>query len=257
MTPGSRADTFTVKAENKTKTDLAPLKRVIVIRLAGLPMDAVRISRGLLPLAVSGSTGQVVFTDQLQFSLRRDGVSGDSATATYSLQFLSQAPGGRATITAEVFNNTAVMGTDSDTITIKGAAGTGPTPTKTPGSTDPGVVPTFETQPPISLAPLDASDKGADLGGAPVALYVTGGLLVAAGGATLWLLFRKRPELANATVGGYPVGDYEAAAPTLGYPAAHAAPAGGTPPTAVMPAVRNPSTPPPADPWSSSAPPHP
>lgn len=279
MTPGSRADSFSVRLQNKTKVEILRVQRVFTIKLAGLNPDQVRITRGFSPLPSGGSSGDVRVTDTLLERLNRDGGAADSVTTVYSIQFLQGAPGGRASFTAAALADGKTLGTDSDSVTVRGVAA--PSASKTLGATGAGVVPTFDNGTPVATQPIEQATTKLSDSGVPIGLYVTGAILVIAGGVMLWLLFRRRPQPA----GPDPLfpSDHDRS-PSLGYPDAHsahvamprhAAPANLSPttpfpvqgarppgihtppstmaPTASLPVV--PKTPPPADPWANL--PHP
>jgi hypothetical protein len=260
MAAGDRPDAFAIRMQNRTKAEIQPIRRTFVIRLEGLPAEAVRMTRGHDPLPASGF-GEVQVIDGLNVRLGPDGRSGDSVTTAYTIQFAESAPGGRATVTVTASVGPNVLGSHSQTITVKGGRGAA-TPSQSSVATEAGGVPTFETGPSVSIAPL-TEDKGlaGSEGGIPFAFYVVGALLVGAGGVILWLLFRPRRGLVGETAVGYE----PASSPLLGYPTPrHAAP---EIPTAAFPHVSTEryapptSEPPPAtsdappafDPWALPA----
>jgi hypothetical protein len=227
MTVGDRRDAFAVRMQNRTKAEIQPIRRTFLIRLEGLPAEAVRITRGLEPLPASGF-GEVQVIDGLNVRLGPDGRAGDSVTTPYTIQFAEGSPGGKATVTVTASVGQEVLGSDSQTITVKG----GGAPSTSPVATEAGVVPTFEAGPSESIAPI-AEDKklAGSEGGIPFAFYVVGALLVGAGGVILWLLFRPR----HALIGATPVDHELAPPPSLGYPTPrHAAP---DIPTAAFPTI--------------------
>lgn len=247
LNAGSRGDGFSVRMQNRTKTEIFPIRKTFVIRLEGLTAESVRITRGNLPLPASGS-GEVRVIDPLPVRLGPDGKNGDSQSTSYGIQFAEGAPAGRASVTFEAYIGQNLLGSDSASVTVKSGQGAA-TPTKSPVATGPGVILTFETAAPVSIAPITENQGLASGGGIPIAFYLIGALLVGVGGVILWLLFRP----GHALVEGPAAGD-EPPPPSLGYPTPrHAAP--DMRPTAVFPAVpRNPNPAPPAfDPWATPA----
>jgi hypothetical protein len=266
-TAGPHADGFSATLKNNSNQLLA-INLVFAIKLTGLAPDQVRIFKlpgGELPRSESG--GQIIATDDTP-ALAAKGFPGSSRTLNYSIQFVTGAPSGRASFTAEAVKGGVVLGSDSRSISVKGAGVATPprttgTPTTNvpPGATDPAAI---NPAAPSGAFPT-LQDKGAalggDSGGIPTGLYVMGVLLVGVGGVILWLLFRQRPQAAEV---GYPTSEYDPVPPSLGYPTGRAT-APGVPspdlhPTAPMPtvraaAVKNPTTgqatPPPVDPWAN------
>jgi hypothetical protein len=160
---------------------------VITIQLDGLSPDAVQLQRfgggGGLQSQDAGN-GTVVFTDPNPVPLLR----GRSQRVNYLLTFGDNAPSGDVTITVAADQNGNELGSGSATTTLGGPR-FGKT---TPPNTNPGFVPTFAAGPTYSLAPLPAGDAAAPISGAtvPKPLYFLGGLLVALGVVTLFLIFR-------------------------------------------------------------------
>jgi hypothetical protein len=230
ITAGARTfDDFSATYTNKSGNAITNIRAVFTIHLDGLTPDGVRIQawRALgsdLPSESAGE-GTVRISDPHSFELGRN--SRDQER--FLLQFAPSAPSGKASITFELYAGGTRLGGDSASTTVRGASG----PTKTtPANTNPGIVPTFEAGPSLSLAPLP---KSADLvsDDVPASLYVMGGLLVALGGVILFLLFRRQR---TAALVEYPVAEYEQVRPpSLGYPTASPMTHG----TAVLPTVRD------------------
>jgi hypothetical protein len=261
MTAGGRPDNFSIRFENRTDQPIENVRTAIVVDLPGLPADQVHIVRfGVELNRSSNGNGQVTFREA--FGQRLEPNRGSSRN--YTIQFGAGAPAGRANVTA--FALTAAgeqLGAGHDSLTLKSANGPGQ-PTFTPAPTTPApttpaaTVPApVQTGPQVSIAPL--AGNGVDIGagkggGVPVILYVLGGILVAIGGAILWLLFRRPKDAELATVAypsGGPAGPYEAGRPrSLGYPNL---PPPVSAPTAVLPVVGDQprAMPPGVDPWAA------
>jgi hypothetical protein len=176
---------------------------VITVQLDGLSSGDVQLQRfgggfggggGGLASQDNGG-GTIVFTDSNQILLP----GRQSHRVTYLLTFGNNAPTGDATVTATADDNGTELGSGSATTTLGGAR-FGKT---TPPNTNPGFVPTFAAGPTYSLAPLPA-DQAAPLSGAtvPKPLYFLGGLLVALGVVTLFLIFRPAARARAAGVAG-------------------------------------------------------
>jgi hypothetical protein len=258
---GNDSESFNVRVENETDQPITAVRRRIVIQLPGLTADQVSITRSRLPLFKSSSNpGEVTFEgDPLGFRLREKGERDDSESTSFSLRFSPGAPSGEANVTVIAVSAGQLLGSDSDSITVRPGRGqnqaTTPPPTTLPPVTMPPVTPEA-TQTQTQVAPLDASqdDIFPTSSGIPTFLYILGAILVVLGGGILWLMFRNpKPEPAYVPAHGYPNADYDQTrAPSLGYPVpprpAH------TSPTTVMPTVRDPYTPPPGvDPWAKGA----
>jgi hypothetical protein len=272
-----RPDSFRADMQNNTDTELQPVRRVIVVRLAGVTPDNVRIYQGSMPLPLqSGGPDEVGAADLLQVRLAPNGKHGDSSNQTFGIQFTSSAPNGRGEVIFQAYRGQELLGSTARNVTIKGGLAQS-TPSPTPSrpsptaSTDAVPAPAdSQGSSTVAVAPIPG-DKTASYtstgSGIPVTFYVLGAILVAAGGAILWLLFRPRP----AVVAGHPPAAYEPVrasplgypdpAPTLGYP--QVAPPLPTPrsaqtanvqPTTIMPAVRGAAAPPPpVDPWAGGS----
>ncbi len=264
MTAGGRGDGFSVRLENNTDQPLLNVRRVIAVRLAGLTGDGVHITRGSFELQKSATgPGEIIFSeagDSLE-------PNGRAQTRNYQLTFTASAPAGRAQVTAYALagGSQKQLGSDSDGVEVKGANGPTKNPEHTPTQTpSPAatVPPPTNTGPPVTIEPLDANGIAGSPnsgGGVPVILYILGGVLVAIGGAILWLLFRSpRPALVDD---GYAPGYEPVRPPSLGYPAPGYPPAGprpAGPPTAVLPVVPEGRTlPPGVDPWAQGGRPGP
>jgi hypothetical protein len=279
ITAGSRADGFRVTMENQTNTEINTIRRSFVIKLPGLTANNVRIILEGRQLQLSGSTGELRASDTLPIRLGPRGKAGSKVTDTYSIQFGATTPNGRVDLTFQALVNNTLLGSSTQTITVRGGATAAPTktPSRTPTAAateetavnpggDTGAVNTFKPLEEPTTATTPVSNTGV-----PVVLYVMGAGLLGVGGAILWLLFRRRPDLAGVA-DDYPTGAYASVPPpTLGYPAGPpgpaapppAPPAPQGPPTSlrrrptvitpqatkVMPNVRD-SMPPPADPWA-------
>lgn len=246
------SDRFRVSLSNRTRTPIGGITLVIDVRLTGLTSDGVRLSGGGAGgLTPQDQGGFVRFISPHTFDLGRRG----ERTVDYEIQFTQAAPSGEARVTATAFQNQSLLGTDTDSVTVRG--GGQPVPTTAPAT--PTAEPTTEqpTEAPptidVGAGPLTGGGDDSPGGGVPVILYVLGAILVAVGGAILWLLLRKNPLLTQgAGVGATSAGPYRPshAAQTRIFPSAHANP------TAVMPAVDpnlpppvDPHLPPPVDPW--------
>jgi hypothetical protein len=254
LRPG-RSEDFSVRTENRTEVDINAIRRVIVVQLGGLSagqVTVIRRSGGIPMVASSPGPGQVRFDEALGYHLGPDGKRGDSESAGFQIRFDESAPGGEVTVTAYAMRFNAVLGSASDSLTLNSAnvpVTPTPTPTAAPSETD-----TTAGQTPVRTLEPDSVAGVTSASGIPPILYVLGGVLVLLGGGILWLLFRpNKPALVDGY--GTPAVAYDTRAyeqvrpPSLGYPAAprHAA---NVNPTTVMPAIDDPSTPPPVDPWA-------
>jgi hypothetical protein len=270
-----RQDSFRADMQNNTDTELQPVRRVIVVRLAGVTPDSVRIYQGSMPLPLqSGGPDEVAAADFLQVRLAPNGKHGDSSSQNFGIQFTSSAPNGRGEVIFQAYRGQQLLGSTARNVTIKGGlAQSTPSPTPSrPSPTASEAVPApadSQGGGPVAVAPI-TGDKTASYtptgSGIPVVFYVLGAILVAAGGAILWLLFRPR----QARVAGHPPADYEPVrasplgypdpAPTLGYPNVapplprpRSAQTANVQPTTIMPAVRGTTAPPPVDPWAGGS----
>jgi hypothetical protein len=272
----SRPDSFRADMQNNTDTDLQPVRRVIVVRLAGITPDSVRIYQGSMPLPLqSGGRDEVGAADLLQVRLAPKGKHGDSSSQNFGIQFTSSAPNGRGEVIFQAYRGQQLLGSTARNVTIKGGLAQStprPTPSRPSPTASTEVVPApadSQGGSTVAVAPI-TGDKTASYtpagSGIPVVFYVLGAILVAGGGAILWLLFRPRPAL----VAGHPPAAYEPVrasplgypdpAPTLGYPqVVPQLPSPRSPqtadvqPTTIMPAVRDTAVPPPADPWAGGS----
>jgi hypothetical protein len=194
------SDSFTVRLRNQTDQDFRGIRVVFVIRMDGLQPQHVRIvSEGQGGFGQlnrqSGGDGVVRLFDIGRF-LNRDNRPLDSLNLRYRIEFTDSAPGGEARVDVAAMLNNQVLGTDEDQIRVRGGEPTTEPPAATggPRSEEPG--PTLATVPAERTAATPSDGRGP-----PAILYVLGGLLVLAGTAMLWLLFRRpRPAL----VGGAP-----------------------------------------------------
>jgi hypothetical protein len=281
MTAGSRSDSFSATFRNNSNNTL-DVRIFLAVKLNGLTNDQVRIVRAPgseLPHQESG--GQIVFNDPATIAFLPH---GGPRTVTYTIQFISGAPSGRATLTAEAAQGTNPVGSDNKTISVKGAPATGagrsatPTPTASSAATNPGG--TAAGGQPVVTPTVSLHQKegilAADSGGVGPGLYIIGALLVGVGGVILWLLFRRskgigREYAGGAPVGGFPTGGYDSVPPSLGYPTGRAPMHANTQPTTHMPNLRAATVPsplvansparhasvdnvpPPVDPWASQA----
>jgi hypothetical protein len=239
MTAGARADSFTVRLQNKTKAEIFPVRTTLVVRLTGLTTGQVRITRGGFPLANQQSaSGEVRAVDTLPVSLGPDGKARDSSSVGYGIQFLLGTPSGRADIGAIASVGSTVLGSTSRSTTVKGGASAAPT--TTPEATlSPD--PTATTSQDVGFSPLNEPPSQAAVAassGVPVIFYILGAILVAVGGTILWLLFRPRPALVAGQEIPTDVYD-QVRPPSLGYP-------GGP---GENPVTRT-SVLPPSDPWA-------
>jgi hypothetical protein len=261
-----KPDSFRTDMQNNTDTEIQPIRRVIVVRLAGVTPDSVRISQGPMALPLqSGGQDEVVASDFLQVRLAPNGKHGDSLNQNFTIQFTSGAPNGDGEVIFQAYRGQQLLGSTARNVTIKGGlAQSTPNPTPSPTPSTEAVTPPADSQgsSTVAVAPL-AGDKTASNtstgSGIPVVFYVLGAILVAAGGAILWLLFRQRPALVDghAPAAYEPVHTsslgYPDPAPTLGYPRVptpRSAHTGNVEPTTIMPTVRGTAAPPPVDPWA-------
>jgi hypothetical protein len=254
MDPGE-TDDFSVRLRNRTDQQFQPLRVVFTIRLDGLEPNQVRIFGQFGLVDAGSSTGEVRLAERIGRFLNEEGRRGSSITVRYGITFTGSAPGGEAQVTAQAIANNQVLGTDQDEVRVRGEAApstTSEAPNQTGGPTEePG--PTLAT---IPAEPAAASPSG---GGPPAILYVLGGLLVLAGGAMLWLLFRRpRPALVEGAALPYdtgPIGGPARLSHPVYPPPQGPLPRRATPPTAAMPTV-NPNYSPQhsaVDPWADSA----
>lgn len=252
VTAGGRPDTFSIRLSNETKERIGQVRRVIVIELDGLTTDGVVVARGnaQLPTEQIGP-GLVRAVDYLAVDLAPNKRPGSAVTEGFAILFTQDAPAGRARITAEAWGASGRLGSDSDNIRIRAqnprpgqTTSNRPTPTTTPPTVPPPV--TQEAQP--SLAPLEGVSDAASAprggNGLPTTLYLLGGVLVAMGGAIIWLLVRRPATDAGGQTGAYPV--------VVPYQPAHSAERARRPldPTAILPTVRPAQQPPAVDPWA-------
>jgi hypothetical protein len=187
-------DTLQVTYTNPTNA-IYTINSVITVQLNGLSSSDVQVrgfGGGGLSSQDAGS-GTVIFTDQTPVPL----LGRHSQRVNYLLTFGAGAPSGDVTVTVSADDNGNELGSGSATTTLGGPR-FGKT---TPPNTNPGYVPTFAAGPTYSLAPLPAGDQAAPISGAtvPKPLYFLGGLLVALGVLTLFLIFRPggRPRAAG------------------------------------------------------------
>ncbi|HLT11893.1 MAG TPA: hypothetical protein VK028_14005, partial [Micromonosporaceae bacterium] len=254
----NRVANVTVRLKNNSRQDLFPVQTVFTIQMPGLPADGVLMSQGGVPLARSGGDGAVVFTSGLNVRLapRRD--RGDTTRNQYQIVFTDWVPSGRAEVIAEAFLNGERLGGGRDQIRVRG--GQGAPPTTTPPNTDPGIIPTFAKPSEVSLAPLEDTSPLADFDpGLPPYFYLLGVVLLATGGALLWLLYRQRGQ--EAPAGGAPAATRTMRFPgilpwrggdrhTLHQPTTVLPTVSGPPVTPPRPAAAPPN-PPPVDPWAT------
>jgi hypothetical protein len=204
------SDDFTVRMRNQTDQQFQPLRVVFTIRLDGLEANHVRIF-GQFGLVDAGSrTGEVRLAERVGRFLNEEGRRNSSITVRYRITLTDSAPGGQARVTAQAIANNQVLGTDEDEVRIEGDAAPTTTEPQTetggPRSEEPG--PTVVTPP--AAVPTAATQA---TGSPPVILYVLGGMLVLAGGAMLWLLFRRpRPALVDGFPAPYDTGPIGGAA---------------------------------------------
>jgi hypothetical protein len=270
MDPGE-TDDFTVRLRNRTDQQFQIVRVVFTVRLDGLQPNQVRIFGQFGGLVDAGSsTGEIRLAERIGRFLNEEGRRGSSVNLRYGITFTGSAPGGQAQVTAQAVANNQVLGTDQDEVRIRGEAA--PTTTEPPNET--GGPNSEEPGPTLATIPAEPAAANPTGGGPPAILYVLGGLLVLAGGAMLWLLFRRpRPALVDGAPLPYDTGPIggpsrlshpvyppppgpmprRATPPTATPPTA--TPPTATPPTAVMPTV-NPTYAPQhraVDPWADSA----
>jgi hypothetical protein len=259
LAAGGQRDGFTVSLKNKTNQAYVGVVRVFTVTLPGLQVGGVRIFRGFGQELQQEQTGpgQVRLTDPQQAELLPAGQRGNNRSANFFIQFMNNAPLGQAQIAVQAIASGQTLGTDSDSINVRAFGGSTRTShSSTPPPTSSVPPATFQAQSPASplatvqdpqVAAANASGKGA-----PWILYVLGGILVAAGGAILWLLFRTpRSDYVDL-----PTGAHEPIRPMgLGYPSnVRPSTPQMTAPTRIMPAVpgpyQQPQPPPASDPWA-------
>jgi hypothetical protein len=255
-------DDFSVRLRNQTDQDLRGIRVVFTIRMDGLETRHVRITNvgpgGFGQLnRQSGGDGVVHLFDIGRF-LNRENRPLDSLNLRYRLEFLDAAPGGQAQVDVAAVLNNQTLGSDQDQIRVRGGEPTQTTepPQQTGGETEkPG--------PTLATIPAEQTAANPTGGGPPAILYILGALLVVAGGAMLWLLFRRpRPALVEGAPLPYDTGPIGGAArlshpvwPPPPGPQSGPLPRRATPPTAAMPSV-NPTYSPQhgaVDPWADSA----
>ena len=225
-----RQDNFQVSLRNRTNKAIENLRVTLTVHLDGLSADAVRITRGFTQLGGSGNGSDVSFSDPEPLP-RLSG--GRSASRGYIITFLGNAPSGKAELTVTASDGNGELGSATRETNVKAGAASSASPSAKPTSS----ASTYAVPIPsntVSIGALGgggqtlpASDSG---GGVPVILYIMGGILVAMGGAILWVLFR-RPSEDRERVEAALVDPTRPA--TLGYPVAprHSAP------TAMLPVV--------------------
>jgi hypothetical protein len=239
-TAGSRPGSLRTTMQNRTDAEIRQIRRVIVIRLAGLTPSSVRVTHGIQPMQMqSGTAGEVLAIDSLQVRLGPSGHGGSTTRDDYAIAFLASSPNGKAGVTFQAEVNEQVLGSETRNITVKGGSGQAEPTSSVAAETGP--VGTVAPEASVTYNPLPeqqgaaAATKAAVSTGVPVAYYVMGTILLAAGGVILWLLFKRKPEVVLVPA-DYPTGGYEQVRPTaLGYPqrADAAVPA----PTTFMPRV--------------------
>ena len=230
-------DTFSVRFQNHTKQTFSNVHAAFLVEVPGLPPESVRILHNDRELARSTNSAGVVFTEDEPVS-QLPLLPGRSVQprTPYTVVFDASTPAGHGKLTAFALVNGQQMGSDASSFNLRSAVGATPshTPSHSPSAaaTVPVPLPSGAQQP---VAPLNGQGRttplSGDGSGVPVILYILGGILVAMGGAILWMLFR-RPRAAGdepefAMVDPTPV------PPTLGYPAGPRASA----PTATLPVV--------------------
>jgi len=237
MTAGGRADDFSATLENKGKEAFLQVRRVFVIRLDGLTTDGVSLDRSSQPdfgdlSEEQAGPGEVRFTEPFAVPLPPQG-RRDTVTTRYRIKFESGAPNGHATVTFAAFavGRGENLGTASDTVNVKGGVEPTATPSETPAA-DASTLAPPAGQP--GAGGEVAAANGAPESSIPWIFYVLGTVLVASGGAILWLLFGgPRPALVDP--------EYAGAVPAAGsYEPAHHYPGHDLQSTAVLPTVRDP-----------------
>jgi hypothetical protein len=138
---GGGAGTLTItvtKSGSGANEGCIQVRYAIVIRLSGLSTDEVTVSRSIggaaVPLTASGGRGTVRVEDRFPGSAP---LCGSSVSADYQVRFLTGAPGGRATFTAEAFRQDGHRlgsASDSSLVTNRVAASASASAKKSPAS---------------------------------------------------------------------------------------------------------------------------
>ena len=120
FTAGARGDTFRATMENNTDAEIQPIRRTLLVRLAGIAPSNVHIFTGLLPLpAQSAGPDEVRFAEILQVRLGPKNKNGDELRQEYSIQFTSDTPNGKGEVIFEAYRGNALLGSTTKSITIK------------------------------------------------------------------------------------------------------------------------------------------
>jgi hypothetical protein len=194
VTAGGQPDDFTVGLRNNTGTSVSGVTVGFAIQLDGLTASQVRIHADGGDLSMRDEGDQVIATDPDPRDFRK----GRGTEIGYAIEFLTGAPSGQATLTAEALANGDLVGQASSRITVSGGAAA-PSPTDTsPAPTD-SATPYGAASVSPGIAGAVPNGGGMSEGGAgiPVGLYIMGGLLVGVGGVILWMLFKQRSQPAS------------------------------------------------------------
>jgi hypothetical protein len=251
FTAGSRGHSFTVRLTNKTKANIVNPHVALAVHLDGLSPDQVDITRTFGGLPKSNNGGDVVFTDP-EPATTLPLTPGRSISRTYTLTFGPQAPSGQGQLTAiALSSDNSELGSGSAGFSVHSgnpAATASPTPGPSHSASPAATVPVAEPTATVPVVPLGNGGQTAPLAsnssGVPVFVYIMGAVLVAMGGAILWVLFRNpRGEPAVAGVPDEYGPGYRGPAYQPTYPPDPGPGFGGartSAPTAQMPIVRDP-----------------
>lgn len=283
---GAPAEGFQVTMQNRTRNEITSIRRVLVLRASGLSVAHIRgVTISAQPLSVQqGASGEVRAVDSQLVRLGPSGKDGDDLRTEYTIELDASAPATRTEVIFQAYRESQLLGFTVKTIAVKPGKSS-PTPSVSASATPslaptsgPAIVPVDAGPPVAPLESPQAAGGDKEGGGIPAILYILGTVLVAMGGAILWVLIRQRPAPAGAPdhptaayrpvprhAFGHPVPPSPpsnttptATMPTIGQPPpagpGHTAPGMAGPgtagPGAGRPPVR-PTTPPPADPWST------
>lgn len=181
------------------------------IRLSGLDADEVTLG----DVSLQEEDGEIRGTEELQ------SVGPSGSTFSHTLEFVTGAPGGRATLTMRAFIREDDRWKDACssrvTTTVQRARGT-PTPTAPATPLETGLAAASESAPAAAAEPGAA---GSDRDSGLFPLYLLGLLLVAGGGGLVAVLLLRRPR------DGEPAGYEPAYAAGYGGTTAHGTPAAG------------------------------